>query len=99
MYGWKLLTEYHHPDKFIHKRYCHSRAMFLICHVTSSLKLYVTLWVKGPHGKSPICYVWWSLVQCRQRHKIFYLSRDLTKSGDSVGAPHCMSPPWEFWWP
>ena len=53
---------------------------FVAClFVNTCLKGYVNLWVEARHGESPSCHVWWPLVLCKWRYKIFNTSRDLTK--------------------
>ena len=60
----------------------------LNCHVISRehmfkcLKDHVNLWVEGPRNGSPLCYVQWPLVQCKQRYKVFKISQGFTKPRD-----------------
>ena len=59
----------HHPDKFGDHSHCDSAELIIfICNVTSNdmrLKGYVILRVQDPHGKSPPCLVWYSMVKCK----------------------------------
>ena len=59
--------------------------LFLIGHVTSQkhmFKGHVNLWVVTSHGESPSCLVWWLLVWCKWKYKLFNMSRDLTTTRD-----------------
>ena len=85
IYGWELLAVYHHPDKSCGHKHCDIRDKFSICHVNfrkHMFKDYMNLWVEVPHSESPACHVWWSLVWCKWRYKVFNMSHDLTKPRD-----------------
>ena len=82
IYGWELLAVCHHLD---HKYFDAGYIMFLIGHVTSykhMFKGHVNLCVETPHGESPPCLVWWLLVWCKWKYKLFNMSRDLTTTRD-----------------
>ena len=57
LWRWGSLILSHHSAKFGDHRPCESGdIMFFICHVTTTSKCHVALWVASPHPKSPPCY-------------------------------------------
>ena len=74
----------HLPATFCGHRNRGRGDMFLICHMASCdhvAKSLCDFMVEAPHGKSPPCYVWWSLVWCKWRY-VFNLSCDLARPLD-----------------
>ena len=56
--------------------------IFTLTLVNTYLKVYVNLPLEASHDQSPLSYVWWQLVLCKRRFKLFNMSRDVTKARD-----------------
>ena len=63
---------------------CEERdTIFLICHASIRENMFKVLseFIRGNlHRQSPPCHIWWPLVYCKWRYKVFNVSSDLTKS-------------------
>ena len=80
----------HHPDKFGDHKHCDSGdIMFLICYVTTCLKVYVNLWVEANHGRSPPSHIFWPMISFKWRYKVFHLSQGVIEESCDV---MCSSP-------
>ena len=57
----------------------HMRCFWFVTwpHVSTCLKGYANLWVKSLASYHLPYYVWWSLVKCKWRYKVFYMSCDI----------------------
>ena len=82
--GWAVLMYYHHSDKYGDQRDCDSGDLFLICHVTSQDCMFKGFYkfMEVPQGKSPPCHLWWPLVKCKGKYKVFKLPCYLARPGD-----------------
>ena len=56
--------------------------MFLICHVTTYLKGFMSLWLKAPYVKSPHRHASWLFTRYKRIYKLCNYSHDLTKPCD-----------------
>ena len=86
IYGSELLKICHHTGRSCEHKHCDSGEIaFLICHVISRehmSKRLCEFMGERPSWRVTTFHVWWPLVWCKLRYKVFNMSRGLKKPRD-----------------